>query len=50
MDTPTNISIEHKSILEQQAEILFPYPFKACVFVIKKTNFLRQRWIIEQIK
>jgi len=36
--------------IEQQAAEKFPYPLNACVFVKKKVNWLRDRWIEEQIK
>lgn len=49
MDSSTNTCIEHQSGLEQQAELLFPYPFKACIFVRKKINFFRERWVKERL-
>lgn len=34
--------------LIKKAEEMFPYPFKACPFQIKKTNWKRDQWIIKQ--
>lgn len=49
MDSSANTCIEYQSGLEQQAELLFPYPFKACVFVKKKINWKRSEWINERL-
>jgi len=36
--------------IEEQAKDKFPYPLNACVFVRKKIDWLRGRWISEQLK
>lgn len=34
--------------LEEQADAKFPYPEKACPFMIKKINWKREQWIKSQ--
>lgn len=36
--------------LQAEAERLFPFPLRHCIFAEKKILYLRDKWVDEQIK
>jgi len=42
-------SISNMVDLQKKAEEIYPLPFKKCPFIIKKTMWLRERWVIDQM-
>lgn len=36
--------------LRAEAERLYPYPLRKCLFAIKKINWQRELWIANQLK
>lgn len=36
--------------LKAEAERLYPYPLRHCIFARKKINYFRELWVAEQIK
>jgi hypothetical protein len=36
--------------LQAEAERLFPFPIRCCVFARKKILYLREKWVAERIK
>lgn len=39
-----------KEDLEAEAAILYPYPLKRCAYIIMRINWLREKWVSNQLK
>jgi hypothetical protein len=50
MDNAANTGKLDIAELTKKAEEIYPMPLGACPFVKRKYSWLRERWVLEQIK